>query len=259
MTSFSSMFKVDLKNKFRNMNFVLMIDVIAIVVAIIWNAIQGNLSKQSYLAIAFSFSIIVYFVSFVILAYIQEKSYTRDSYRLIPINDTKFYLANLASTLVAYLYVIVAQLVLYAIAFAINAEEFNDYLQMISMMNGRASFDAPSAMLGSLAFVASVLGAIIFNWATITLIHLVTRSASNFLPSTGRRFLNIVLYIIVIWLVIEVTSSLTNNLSSSVSSLFSVTYASGFLLKLLIYLVIAAVESAISIFLMSRWVETITE
>lgn len=259
MTSFLSMFKVDLKNKFRNMNFVLMIDVIAIVVAVIWDAIKGNLSKQTYFSTAFSFSIIVYLVSFIILARIQERSYTRDSYRLIPISDTKFYLANLASTLVSFLYVIVAQLVLYAITFSINAKEFMDYLQMAAMMNGRASFDAPSAMMGSAAFATSVLGFLILGWTTISLIHLVTRSASNFLPSTGRRFLSIVLYIIVIWLVIEATNSLTGNLSNSVNSLFSTNYVSGFLLNLLIYLVIAAVEAAISIFLMSRWVETITE
>ncbi|WP_125591150.1 hypothetical protein [Companilactobacillus jidongensis] len=259
MTSFGNVFKAMFKEKFRNMNFFLMINVIAIVVSIIVTAFQGGMDKSTPLAITIGWSMLAGVISFVMLSVIQERKYTRDSYRLIPVSDTKFYLANLATSFVSYLYVIVAQAVFYLIAAIPNWSEYSDTLNMMAMMNGRASFDAPNAIMGVLAMTCLMLVILILSWTTINLIHLASRSASNFLPSTGRRVMNVVIYVVVIWLVLRVVGFVMNQLNNSVNMLFNSNYTANFALTIVVFLVVAVAEAAVSIYLMNNWVETISE
>ncbi|WP_125764654.1 hypothetical protein [Companilactobacillus hulinensis] len=259
MTGFGNVFSVTLKEKFRNMNFVLMIDLIAIAVTIFFNIVQGTPPKESYLSTVFLYSLVVYFGVFIRLSVVQEKTFRSDSYRLIPISNTSLYLSNMASSFVSFLYVVVVQLVLYAISLVINIREFMDFLNISSLMNGRLTFSAPNAVLGGVTFVGQMLGLVILGWTTITLIHLATSSARNFLPSRGHKFLSMLLYIFVIWFVLLVSGRFMDSMSNAINSFFDTSYISGFLFNLLVYLIVAGVESVISIFLMSRWVETITD
>ncbi|WP_334329690.1 hypothetical protein [Companilactobacillus sp. HBUAS59699] len=259
MTSFGNLFKTFLKERFRDMNFFLMINIIAIFVSIAVQAFSGNLDKSSSLAITIGWSTLAFLIAFVRLSVIQERTYTRDSYRLIPISDTKFYTANLLATFVSYLYVFVAQAVFYLVSAIPNWSSYTQVLNDMAMINGRASFDAPNFITGVLALNGLMLAIMILSWTTITLIHLASRSASNFLPSTGRKVMNVVIYVVVIWLVLKVVNFAVDQMNNSVNMLFNANYSASFALNILMFLVIAVVEAAVSIYLMNNWVETITE
>lgn len=259
MTSFGSLFKTLFKERFRDMNFFLMINIIAILVTIVVQSFSGGIDKSAPLAITLMWSMLAFIIAFVRLSVIQERTYTRDSYRLIPVSDTKFYSANLLATFVGYLYVVVAQFVFYLVSAIPNWSEYSQVLTNMAMINGRASFDAPNFITGVLALTCFMLAILILSWTTITLIHLVSRSASNFLPSTGRKVMNVIIYVAVIWLVIKVVNFAVDQMSNSVNMLFDANYSTNFALNIVIFLIIAAVESVVSVYLMNNWVETITE
>ncbi|WP_125567505.1 hypothetical protein [Companilactobacillus insicii] len=259
MTSFGSLFKTMFKEKFRDMNFFLMINLIAIVVSIIVTAFQGGMNRSASLAITIGWSMLAYLIAFVRLSILQERKFVRDSYRLIPISDTKLYLANLVTSLVNYIYVVIAQIVFYLVAAIPNWSEYSDALNMMAMVNGRATFDAPNAIMGVIALLCLSLVILILSWTTISLIHLASRSASNFLPSTGRKVMNIVIYVVVILLVLKVVGFVTDQLNNSVNMIFNSNYTANFAVTILVFLVVAAIEAAINIYLMSNWVETVSE
>jgi len=259
MTSFGSLFKVMFKDKFRTMNFILMINVIAIVVSVIWTAFQGGMDKSAPLAITIGWSMLAYLGAFVQLSINQERKYTRDSYHLIPASSTKFYLANTVSALASYVYVVVAEFVLYIITALFNWSEYMDALQAMAMVNGRATFDAPNAITGVLVMVALILTSLILSWTTINLIHMVSSAATNFLPSAGRKFLSFVIYVLVTWLVMRFIGMASGLANDSLNMIFQGSYTANFFIVWLVMAVIILIEAAVSIYLMSRWVETITE
>lgn len=259
MTSFGKLFKVTINEKFKAMNFILLIDLIAIAVTSIWVAITGTLNSAVFSSIVFSWSSIVYLVAFIRLSILQEKTFTRDSYRLIPIGDIKFYLSNLASTVVSFLYVFVVQVVLYGIVVAMNWHDVKDIMTYMKLMNPGTEFSAMNMTLAGLSVVMLTLAMTVLGWTTINLIHLVGRAAGNFLPSTGRKALNVVMYILVIWLVLRVVSFLNTQIGNSMSLISNSNDTLTFFLNVAAFLVVAAVEAAVSIYLLNRWVETITE
>ncbi|MFD1417500.1 hypothetical protein [Companilactobacillus keshanensis] len=259
MTSFGKFFKVTIGERFRAMNFILLIDLIAIAVTSIWIAITGTLSSATFSSIVFSWSSVVFIVAFIRLAVIQERTFTRDSYRLIPISDIKFYLGNLASTLVSFIYVIVVEGILYGIVAAMNWKSIQEMSTYMKLMNPGTNFTPLNVSLAGLSIIILTLAMIVLGWTTINLIHLVGRSAGNFLPSTGRRVLNVVMYILVIWLVLRVVSFLNTQIGNSMSLISNSNDTLTFFLNVGAFLLVAAVEAAVSIYLMNRWVETITE
>lgn len=259
MTSFGKLFKVTISERFQAMNFILLIDLIAIAVSSIWVAITSTLNSAAFSSIVLSWSSIVFLVAFIRLAILQEKTFTRDSYRLIPIDDTKFYLGNLASTLVAFIYVVFVECVLYGIVAAFNWKSLQEIITYFKLMNPQANFSTLNISLALLSLVVLMLSMIVLGWTTINLIHLVGRSAGNFLPSTGRKALNFVMYFLVIWLVLGIVSFLRQAIGISMAFIGNSNDTLTYFLNLLVFLLIAAIEAVVSIYLLHRWVETITE
>ncbi|WP_125764652.1 hypothetical protein [Companilactobacillus hulinensis] len=259
MTSFGSLFKVMFKDKFRSMNFILMLNVIAIVVSIAWDAIQEGLNPTAPLAIAMGWSMLALLMAFVQLSISQERKYTRDSYRLIPTSNTKFYLANMVSSLASYFYVLVVEVVFYFATALFDWSYYMKNLQAMSIVNGRAIFDAPNAITGSSVLLAVSLTSLILAWTTINLIHMASSAATNFLPLTGRKFLSAVIYVVVTWVVLQFVGVLSGSANDALNIIFNGTYTANFFIVWLIMAVIILIEAAASVYLMSRWVETITE
>lgn len=256
MTSFGKLFKVTINERFKSMNFILLIDLIAIAVSSIWVAITGNMSTETFSSIVFSWSSLVFIFAFVRLAVLQESTFTRDSYRLIPISDTKFYLANLASTLVSFLYVVLIEGILYGIVIAMNWNTVQEVITYMKLMN---RFTTANGILAGLTGLILTIAMVVLGWTTINLIHLVGRSASNFLPSTGRKVLNVVMYILVIWLVLRVVGFLSEQIGNSMALISNSNDFWTFLLNVSVFLLVAIIEAVVSIYLLNRWVETITE
>ena len=112
MTNFGKLFKVFNRSKFATVNQLMLIELAVIAVSLIWSLIWGNLSQMSVLGTVSGWSGLAYVVGFILISRRAENAFTHDTYRLIPAKDTTFYLANLFSSLVMFVYLIALQVIL---------------------------------------------------------------------------------------------------------------------------------------------------
>lgn len=259
MTSFGNFFKPLMGDKFKNMNYILLINLIAIVVSALWQLINGNFDNNTFFQFTVSWSSLALLVSFVRLAVLHERIYTRDSYRLIPVGDIKFYLTNLLTSFISLIYVGAVELVAYGLTASFNWQEYMDNIQMFFMMTGQAGIETSKLIWTSVAFIIMMMSIAILTWSTISLIHLLTRVGSSFLPGTRSKVINFIVYVVVIVVVIKIVSWMMEMLSHSATMLSNSSDIWAFTLNVVAILVLAALEVALNIYLMGHWVETVSE
>ncbi|AKP67218.1 hypothetical protein [Companilactobacillus ginsenosidimutans] len=259
MTSFKDFFKVSMADKFREMNFILLINLLAVVVSAIWILVTGHFSNDTFLQVTLSWSFFAMFVAFIRLTVRHEKTYTRDSYRLIPIGDTKFYLTNLLTSFVGFIYVGVIELAAFALTAAFNWQNYMDSLNLVTMMNGQTDVPWNKLIVGMLLMILLMVGVLILTWSTISLIHLLTRVGNSFLPYSRSRIISFIVYVVVILVVLRIVGYVMNFMQDSIFMMNNSGDAWSFTLNLLGILVLAALEIVLNIYLMSRWVETVSE
>ena len=255
MTSSFSLFKVMGQTKVRRINWLIILELIATVVTTLWTAISGNFSSVSLFYAFCSWAIFPYLIGVILVAIVAEKAYTSDTYRLIPISNWKFYAMNLLSSLAAFIYLVLVQVVLYALTAAIGWSSLSDsYEQMQLMMSQYGmsfNFWAAAGTILGLSLVINILA-----WSTISLIHLVMNSASNFLPKARQRVVNIIVYVIVIFLTLRIVTFLFGWLSNLMYTAFGSSNIDSLWLGILVMVVAIVLESALNIVMINKWVET---
>ncbi|EHO51797.1 hypothetical protein HMPREF9104_01348 [Lentilactobacillus kisonensis F0435] len=264
MTSFMSITKALSRPKISIINRILIVDVLAIILTILFEVYKGTLSGMDPLAITFSYSVIASFVAFILLARNVEHTYVNSSYRLIPASDTKLYSAGMLSALVGMVYLGLSPIGLALVTSALDFPEISRQVRRIFSETYQNSDKSSFGMNIFVIITGSILLTIalaLFFWATISLIHLIGNSLTNFLPDARQKFFRFILYVVVIvgflyfsTYTIELVNGFLHhfhdlvNYSSNVY--FEVYFASVYILAL------AIVESAISIYLLKNWVET---
>ena len=98
MTSFGALTNALTRRKIQVINHLLVLDIIAILLTILYAVYQGDLSAADPLIYTMSYSLVVFFVAFILIARHNERIFVNDSYRLVPTSDTGLYSANLLST-----------------------------------------------------------------------------------------------------------------------------------------------------------------
>lgn len=259
MTSFKDFFKILMGQKFRQVNFVLLINVIAIAVSVLWTLINGNFTNNTFFQVTVSWSFIFMLWAFVRITVTHERVYARDSYRLIPIGDTKFYCTNLLTSFLSWAYVAVVELIICAATATINWQEYVDSFNMMRMMYGTRVPDMNMLISAFISMAIVMIVVTILAWTTISLIHLLTRAGSNFMPYRRSRIVNFLLYVVVIYIVLRVVGFMMNLVTNSTDMFANSNDVWQFVLYILGFLVVSAIEAALSIYLMSRWVETVSE
>ncbi|WP_125770731.1 hypothetical protein [Companilactobacillus furfuricola] len=259
MTSFKDFFKILMGQKFRQMNFVLLINIIAIAVSVLWTLINGDFNNNTFFQVALSWSFIVMLWAFLRITVTHESIYTRDSYRLVPISDTKFYCINLLTSFIAMAYVAVVEFVIGAATAAINWQEYVDSFNMMRMMYGTRVPDAGMIVESLLSMALVMMVVTILAWTTVSLIHLLTRAGSNFMPYRRSRIINFVLYVVVIYIVLRVVGFMMNLVMNSTDMFGNSSDVWHFVLYIVGFLVVSAIEAVLSVYLMNRWVETVSE
>ncbi|MFD1472257.1 hypothetical protein [Companilactobacillus mishanensis] len=263
MTSFGSLFKALSGEKFRNSNFIILIELLYVIVILGLSVFHGaSIDLQLSTGILAGAAFIFMSFEFIRLTVLSEKKYTSSTYRLIPVSDTKFYLTNLLSSFVNFVYVGLVQGILFAIAIFTNWNELNHLLSNMSTEVNFSKINTADIFKGFAAMIFVLLAIAILTWTTINLIHLLSKAASNFLPRTGKNLLTFILYVLVIGLVFRVVGFFTDQFSNSMQFFTGPGYNANYLgiwINTLIFLVIAAVEAVISIYLNYRWVDTNNE
>lgn len=252
MTSFGKVFQVMSRERFRTINKIILAELAVIAGTLLWSVATRGIQSGEFFGVTAAWSGPALFAAFVFMAVANEHVYTRDTYRLIPIGETKLYTTNLLSSFLMYIYFGIVQIVLYAITSTIDVKFLESLLRG---MTGPDYSTAEASMI-VVGLVLMGLALLILGWTTISLVHLVVSATNNFLPNVSRRAVDTVLYIIVIYLVVRVAAFMLfefNNLSGMMSAGGQMQFA----LNIVGILVIAAIEAVINVVLLKKWVETI--
>ncbi|VDG18952.1 ABC transporter permease [Lactobacillus sp.] [Lactiplantibacillus mudanjiangensis] len=257
MTSFGAVFKAVNRLKFRQMNLLIVLELLAIVVTTIWTAIRGEYSNMTVFTTAMGWSTVPAFVGVILIAIRHEKVYTADSYRLIPVEETKFYTINLLSSLANIVYLAVVQLGIYIISMLFGWQELTS---MAKDMTTPAHIEADWVLMG-LSFLVLVLVLNMVFWSTISFVHLVTSSASTFLPKFRQGVLNLIVYVIVVFLTLRVSGLIGSGINWISQQMFNTSnmyndFGRQIWVIIIAMVLVILIEGAINVLCLKRWVET---
>ncbi|MFC6275273.1 ABC transporter permease [Levilactobacillus tangyuanensis] len=256
MTNLWSAIKAMSGSRFRQMNQILLIDLIAIAVTTLWTAVTGHFADVTILSSVSGWAFVTTAVSFVMLAVASERAFTSDSLRLIPLSDGKFYFANLVASFGQLLYVWVAQAILGAIGLLFAWGTITRELRGIWSWN--AGLQTPGDLFqtgATLLILAFMIWLVI--WSTISLAHLVTNVITRFLPRFRQQVVSFVLYVAIIWVTIRLVSFVGGLVQKFSSLLIGQQDLGQLWIAILSLAIISALEIAANLFMLKKWVETV--
>lgn len=257
MTSLRKMSRVLLTDKIKTVGWIIALYLAAILVSLLPDVFNGNLFSKQWSSLLLQHSMtwagLATLLAFIFLTWTSEKVYTSNRYRLIPISDTKLYLSNFLSSLVAFILVSLVEFIFILIYYLFN-------MKQISMML-RTSFAGVESRLWLflLALVLVSLAGILFWWAMISLIHLLTTAISRALPANHQTLYKIIIYIVLIYIAIWMFGKLQGWLSQLAYlqyMLYSSSVYTGPMWTALIMFLLAVVISIFNVLLINKQVES---
>ena len=272
MTSLNTLFNRMFQEKSKTVYLIFLIQVFASFCFTIFAAFSAHGDPQivdgsskeninSFLAYLCVFAVMMLITSFfadfiywVISSIKNEKINRSQTWRLIPISDTKFLLSNFGTAFLSYIWLGILEFVTAAITalpLFLSSGEIKTAL-------GRANWniDAQSCwqMLGALVLVI-LLG---YAWyAIVSLLNLSSRSIIDFLPNGSNKLLIFVVRVITIVVVIWLLGYAGNALIGATNQILSLNTSEnrGMGPVLIQFLVFDTVITLIDIFLLNKFVE----
>jgi len=257
MSEFKGLTKNLIWEKWKLMNWILGIDLIALValllLRILTEGFDGALTSSDSFAM-FTFSLIVVnIVSFIMLARNNERVLTSNNYRLIPTSESKLYFSNILTTFIAAVYLQILETVVGVILYFIsNHADFPI---------GPTMGVSPDWGIFFQALLLMILGPIMV-WSGITLIHFLINWISGFLPFGKQKFVMFILYFGITWLALMIFNFTTGNI-------FRLLYGDGHLIQFNItelsntlwissgiIFIWFVVFTVLDIYFLKRWTET---
>lgn len=272
MTSFNTLLNRMFQEKSKTVYLIFLIQVFASFCFTIFAAFSAHGDPQivdgsskeninSFLAYLCVFAVMMLITSFfadfiywVISSIKNEKINRSQTWRLIPISDTKFLLSNFGTAFLSYIWLGILEFVTAAITalpLFLSSGEIKTAL-------GRANWniDAQSCwqMLGALVLVI-LLG---YAWyAIVSLLNLSSRSIIDFLPNGSNKLLifvvRVVTIVVVVWLLGYAGSALANATNQII--FLNTSENMSMSMVLIQFLVFDAVVTLIDILLLNKFVE----
>ena len=225
MTTFKALFNQMGKKKRRSVYLLALLQLVAASIFALWGLFSNGGFSNSDKPIAW-FIMVCTFAPLADMAYVvlsawqNEKEYSSQTWRLVPISSSKFYLANISSAIVNGLYLVLIQIGMGIVTF-LPAFLSKDVRTSIWEINRALSKEthasdfwqkfSDSFPIGEMlsAFLAFLLFAILV-YSIVTLLNLSSRTITDFLPDKHSKLIRFVIMIILIFIFIV----LTNNLGS---------------------------------------------
>lgn len=253
MTSTSQLWKALWRPKFKISNQFLLLITAATILSTLYVLVKGNLTKDVFFGIFLGWSFFITFISYFFIARQNERVNIDVMYRLIPVPEYKLYLVNLGTSLVAWLYQLVVEFIALVIMAGIVLRTL-DWRKIFDLQDFQVTSSGISNFSAIFGFCLVMLVTLLWTWAAISLIHLLTEWIADYLPATRQKAVKGILYIVLIWAGIKLLATISYELNHFLHFAFDPSilpfYASaGYLFLLLIVTVI------INIYLLTRWVE----
>ncbi|MCT0165683.1 ABC transporter permease [Lactobacillus helveticus] len=228
MTSFNTLFNRMFQEKSRTVYLIYLIQAFASLCFSVWMIIsmKGDPNVMvinghhevtnhliSYLLIfgvmMFITSFFANFVYWIISSIKNEKINRSQTWRLIPISDTKFLLSNFGTAFISYLWLMILEGITVAVTCL-------PVLTVNEVRKNLADFFSRSQQLGTQDWWG-LLGALVlvillgYAWyAIVSLINLSSRSIMDFLPNGSSEFImfivRVVIILVIIWLLSKATT-----------------------------------------------------
>ncbi|MDF7668302.1 hypothetical protein [Lactobacillus sp. ESL0703] len=237
MTVFNHLFKELFKQKNRNANAVIIIQLIsALAITIISFVAEGRYEAEYWKMVLpmFTFlfavtSIIALPIYLVVTCYKNEHVNRSQTWRLAPISDEMFYLDNTLSSFISVIYLLIVQIIVTAIfagiSFLLFNENLNDTFQ--SFIDG---FKAGShwhfnIIIGNvLQIICLTILISLFTYLIVSFLNFSTRAIVDYLPGISSKaavtVLRLVLIIVIAKLLEKIFELFSNLLLSPTNFLF---------------------------------------
>ena len=272
MTSFNTLFNRMFQEKSKSVYLIFLIQAFAslcltIIVFVSGNGtpefVNGNDTSNVNLVVAFLavYAVMMLITSFVadfvywIVSSIKNERINRSqTWRLIPVSDTKFLLGNFGTAFLTYIWLGILETVTILITLLpmLSDQEVRKVLSHVSLNLSAHDWQEMLASLGLIILIG-------YAWyAIVSLLNLASRSIIDFLPGGSSKVLTFIIRVVVIisiiWILGHAASiifSVLGEFSPFAVNNYDIDYAT----TLLQFLVFDVVITLIDIFLLNKFVE----
>ena len=272
MTSFNTLFTRMFQEKSKSVYLIFLIQAFAslcltIIVFVSGNGtpefVNGNDTSNVNLVVAFLavYAVMMLITSFVadffywIVSSIKNEKINRSqTWRLIPVSDTKFLLGNFGTAFLTYIWLGILETVTILITLLpmLSDQEVRKVLSHVSLNLSAHDWQEMLASLGLIILIG-------YAWyAIVSLLNLASRSIIDFLPGGSSKVLTFIIRVVVIiaiiWILGHAASiifSVLGEFSPFAVNNYDIDYAT----TLLQFLVFDLVITLIDIFLLNKFVE----
>lgn len=272
MTSFNTLFNRMFQEKSKSVYLIFLIQAFAslcltIVVFVSGNGtpefVNGNDTSNVNLVVAFLAvyavmmlitSFVADFVYWIVSSIKNEKINRSQTWRLIPVSDTKFLLGNFGTAFLTYIWLGILETVTILITLLpmLSDQEVRKVLSHVSLNLSAHDWQEMLASLGLIILIG-------YAWyAIVSLLNLASRSIIDFLPGGSSKVLTFIIRVVVIiaiiWILGHAASiifSVLGEFSPFAVNNYDIDYAT----TLLQFLVFDVVITLIDIFLLNKFVE----
>lgn len=272
MTSFNTLFNRMFQEKSKSVYLIFLIQAFAslcltIIVFVSGNGtpefVNGNDTSNVNLVVAFLavYAVMLLITSFVadfvywIVSSIKNERINRSqTWRLIPVSDTKFLLGNFGTAFLTYIWLGILETVTILITLLpmLSDQEVRKVLSHVSLNLSAHDWQEMLASLGLIILIG-------YAWyAIVSLLNLASRSIIDFLPGGSSKVLTFIIRVVVIiaiiWILGHAASiifSVLGEFSPFAVNNYDIDYAT----TLLQFLVFDVVITLIDIFLLNKFVE----
>lgn len=272
MTSFNTLFNRMFQEKSKSVYLIFLIQAFAslcltIIVFVSGNGtpefVNGNDTSNVNLVVAFLAvyavmmlitSFVADFVYWIVSSIKNEKINRSQTWRLIPVSDTKFLLGNFGTAFLTYIWLGILETVTILITLLpmLSDQEVRKVLSHVSLNLSAHDWQEMLASLGLIILIG-------YAWyAIVSLFNLASRSIIDFLPGGSSKVLTFIIRVVVIiaiiWILGHAASiifSVLGEFSPFAVNNYDIDYAT----TLLQFLVFDVVITLIDIFLLNKFVE----
>ena len=272
MTSFNTLFNRMFQEKSKSVYLIFLIQAFASLCLTIIGFVSGNGTPEfvngkdtssvnvivAFLAVfavmMLITSFIADFVYWIISSIKNEKINRSQTWRLIPVSDTKFLLGNFGTAFLTYIWLGILETVTILITLLpmLSDQEVRKVLSHVSLNLSAHDWQEMLASLGLIILIG-------YAWyAIVSLLNLASRSIIDFLPGGSSKVLTFIIRVVVIIAIIWILSHAASIIFSVLGefSPFAVNnYDIDYATTLLQFLVFDVVITLIDIFLLNKFVE----
>lgn len=199
----------------------------------------------------FATSFLANFVYWIISAVKNEKIVRSQTWRLIPIDDTKFLLSNFTSAFLTYVWLCILEF-LTALLASLPILCNGTVRDSIFATRHQLTADNWKQLLGIL--ILTFLFA--YAWySVISLLNLSSRSIIDFLPIKSSKIVTFIIRVIIIFIILWLLFIVTSNLSQAIPAAFGIQNTNSPNDAIVLFLAFDIIISLIDAFLLSKFVE----